>query len=109
MILLYDIVILLFDSVILLYDIVILLFDIVILLFDIVILLYDIVILLFDIVILLYDIVIQGEVLTPLLFCRFDPKRAVEQLRACGVLETIRISAAGFPSRFVYRSYSKYV
>lgn len=30
---------------------------------------------------------------------RFDPKRAVQQLRACGVLETIRISAAGFPSR----------
>uniref|UniRef100_A0A3Q1FN00 Myosin VAa n=1 Tax=Acanthochromis polyacanthus TaxID=80966 RepID=A0A3Q1FN00_9TELE len=28
----------------------------------------------------------------------FDPKRAVQQLRACGVLETIRISAAGFPS-----------
>ena len=30
---------------------------------------------------------------------RFEPKRVVEQLRACGVLETIRISAAGFPSR----------
>ena len=30
---------------------------------------------------------------------RFDPKRAVQQLRACGVLETIRISAAGYPSR----------
>lgn len=29
----------------------------------------------------------------------FDPKRAVQQLRACGVLETIRISAAGYPSR----------
>ncbi len=29
----------------------------------------------------------------------FDPKRAVQQLRACGVLETVRISAAGFPSR----------
>ncbi|KAL1773922.1 unconventional myosin-Vb isoform X2 [Sigmodon hispidus] len=28
----------------------------------------------------------------------FDPKRAVQQLRACGVLETIRISAAGYPS-----------
>lgn len=37
---------------------------------------------------------------------RFDPKRAVQQLRACGVLETIRISAAGYPSRQVlfYRS-----
>jgi len=30
----------------------------------------------------------------------FDPLRAVQQLRACGVLETIRISAAGFPSRY---------
>ena len=29
----------------------------------------------------------------------FDPKRAVQQLRACGVLETVRISAAGYPSR----------
>ncbi|ESO90956.1 hypothetical protein LOTGIDRAFT_122399, partial [Lottia gigantea] len=32
----------------------------------------------------------------------FDSKRAVEQLRACGVLETIRISAAGYPSRWTY-------
>lgn len=40
------------------------------------------------------------------LYIRFDPKRAVQQLRACGVLETIRISAAGYPSRQVlyYRS-----
>ncbi len=30
---------------------------------------------------------------------RFDNERAVQQLRACGVLETVRISAAGFPSR----------
>lgn len=29
----------------------------------------------------------------------YNPQRAVQQLRACGVLETIRISAAGFPSR----------
>ena len=29
----------------------------------------------------------------------FDKKRAVQQLRACGVLETVRISAAGYPSR----------
>uniref|UniRef100_A0A672S8Q8 Unconventional myosin-Vb-like n=1 Tax=Sinocyclocheilus grahami TaxID=75366 RepID=A0A672S8Q8_SINGR len=29
----------------------------------------------------------------------FDSRRAVQQLRACGVLETIRISAAGYPSR----------
>uniref|UniRef100_A0A8C3NQ89 Uncharacterized protein n=1 Tax=Geospiza parvula TaxID=87175 RepID=A0A8C3NQ89_GEOPR len=33
---------------------------------------------------------------------KFDPKRAVQQLRACGVLQTIRISAAGFPSRWSY-------
>jgi len=33
---------------------------------------------------------------------RFDPTRAVQQLRACGVLETIRISAAGYPSRWTY-------
>ena len=33
---------------------------------------------------------------------RFEPKRAVQQLRACGVLETIRISAAGYPSRLVF-------
>ncbi|KAL0965691.1 hypothetical protein UPYG_G00284510 [Umbra pygmaea] len=32
----------------------------------------------------------------------FDPSRAVQQLRACGVLETIRISAAGYPSRWTY-------
>lgn len=31
---------------------------------------------------------------------RFDSRRAVEQLRACGVLETIRISASGYPSRY---------
>lgn len=38
----------------------------------------------------------------PVLWSRsFDPKRAVQQLRACGVLETIRISAAGYPSRYV--------
>ncbi|KAJ8374528.1 hypothetical protein SKAU_G00051080 [Synaphobranchus kaupii] len=33
----------------------------------------------------------------------FDPKRAVQQLRACGVLETIRISAAGYPSSYIGR------
>ncbi|XP_030639969.1 unconventional myosin-Vb [Chanos chanos] len=35
----------------------------------------------------------------------FDPKRAVQQLRACGVLETIRISATGFPSRWTYEEF----
>lgn len=34
--------------------------------------------------------------------CSFDSSRAVQQLRACGVLETIRISAAGYPSRWVF-------
>ncbi|KAL0809792.1 hypothetical protein ABMA28_011288 [Loxostege sticticalis] len=36
---------------------------------------------------------------------QFDAKRAVCQLRACGVLETIRISAAGFPSRWLYQDF----
>ena len=36
---------------------------------------------------------------------RFDPQRAVQQLRACGVLETIRISAAGYPSRWLYKDF----
>ncbi|KFV13425.1 Unconventional myosin-Vb, partial [Tauraco erythrolophus] len=35
----------------------------------------------------------------------FDSRRAVEQLRACGVLETIRISASGYPSRWVYQEF----
>ncbi|XP_071826412.1 unconventional myosin-Va-like isoform X3 [Apostichopus japonicus] len=35
----------------------------------------------------------------------FESKRAVEQLRACGVLETIRISAAGYPSRWTYTEF----
>ncbi|TNN87076.1 Unconventional myosin-Va [Liparis tanakae] len=34
-----------------------------------------------------------------------DPMRAVQQLRACGILETIRISAAGFPSRWTYQEF----
>ncbi|XP_065350238.1 unconventional myosin-Va isoform X2 [Cloeon dipterum] len=35
----------------------------------------------------------------------YNPKRAVQQLRACGVLETIRISAAGYPSRWTYTEF----
>ncbi|KAK1897341.1 Unconventional myosin-Vc [Dissostichus eleginoides] len=35
----------------------------------------------------------------------FDPRRTVQQLRACGVLETILISAAGFPSRWTYEEF----
>lgn len=32
----------------------------------------------------------------------FNPQRSIQQLRACGVLETVRISAAGYPSRWSY-------
>ena len=35
----------------------------------------------------------------------FELHRTVQQLRACGVLETIRISAAGFPSRWLYQEF----
>lgn len=38
-------------------------------------------------------------------FSRFEPQRAVQQLRACGVLETIRLSAAGYPSRWTYNEF----
>uniref|UniRef100_A0A671RI00 Unconventional myosin-Vb n=1 Tax=Sinocyclocheilus anshuiensis TaxID=1608454 RepID=A0A671RI00_9TELE len=38
----------------------------------------------------------------PAIHEQFDSRRAVQQLRACGVLETIRISAAGYPSRWTY-------
>lgn len=35
----------------------------------------------------------------------WDPPKIVQQLRACGVLETVRISAAGFPSRWAYEDF----
>lgn len=35
----------------------------------------------------------------------FNNNRVVEQLRACGVLETIRISAAGYPGRFTFADF----
>ncbi|XP_051894260.1 unconventional myosin-Va-like [Pristis pectinata] len=35
----------------------------------------------------------------------FNPKRVVQQLRACGVLETVRLSAAGYPSRWTYTDF----
>ncbi|XP_004639046.1 unconventional myosin-Vc isoform X2 [Octodon degus] len=39
----------------------------------------------------------------------FDSVRVVQQLRACGVLETIRISAQSYPSRWTYiEFYSRY-
>ncbi|KAI3640240.1 hypothetical protein MIR68_001118 [Amoeboaphelidium protococcarum] len=34
-----------------------------------------------------------------------DSPYVLEQLRACGVLETIRISCAGYPSRFLFRDF----
>uniref|UniRef100_A0A8C2ZV69 Myosin VC n=1 Tax=Cyclopterus lumpus TaxID=8103 RepID=A0A8C2ZV69_CYCLU len=39
----------------------------------------------------------------------YDSRRVVQQLRACGVLETIRISAQSYPSRWTYNEfYSRY-
>lgn len=35
----------------------------------------------------------------------FDNSMVLSQLRACGVLETIRISCAGFPSRWTYNEF----
>ncbi|KAL5257243.1 hypothetical protein ACHWQZ_G012247 [Mnemiopsis leidyi] len=35
----------------------------------------------------------------------FVPTRVVQQLRACGVIETVRISAAGYPSRWSYKEF----
>ena len=42
---------------------------------------------------------------SPLTIRRFDPQRVVQQLRACGILETVQISAAGFPSRWLYEEF----
>ncbi|XP_058836374.1 unconventional myosin-Va isoform X3 [Topomyia yanbarensis] len=36
---------------------------------------------------------------------KWEAPKIVQQLRACGVLETVRISAAGFPSRWTYESF----
>ncbi|KAI7872335.1 P-loop containing nucleoside triphosphate hydrolase protein [Spinellus fusiger] len=36
----------------------------------------------------------------------FDPNMVLSQLRACGVLETIRISCAGYPSRWSYEEFA---
>ncbi|XP_031688697.1 LOW QUALITY PROTEIN: unconventional myosin-Vc-like [Oncorhynchus kisutch] len=45
----------------------------------------------------------------PLWERRYDSKRVVQQLRACGVLETIHISAQSYPSRWTYiEFYSRY-
>ncbi|OLL22261.1 Myosin-2 [Neolecta irregularis DAH-3] len=37
---------------------------------------------------------------------KFEPQMVLNQLRACGVLETIRISCAGFPSRWTYEEFA---
>jgi len=36
----------------------------------------------------------------------FTPQQVLSQLRACGVLETIRISCAGYPSRWTYDEFA---
>ncbi|XP_053683121.1 unconventional myosin-Va isoform X3 [Sabethes cyaneus] len=36
---------------------------------------------------------------------KWEAPKIVQQLRACGVLETVRISAAGFPSRWQYEDF----
>lgn len=37
----------------------------------------------------------------------FNEERAIQQLKACGVYETIRISNNGFPSRWLYKDFAK--
>lgn len=37
----------------------------------------------------------------------FSPQQVLGQLRACGVLETIRISCAGYPTRWVYEEFAE--
>ncbi|KAF7723875.1 Myosin type-2 heavy chain 1 [Apophysomyces ossiformis] len=36
----------------------------------------------------------------------FEPNMVLAQLRACGVLETIRISCAGYPSRWIFEEFA---
>uniref|UniRef100_A0A0N5B614 Myosin motor domain-containing protein n=1 Tax=Strongyloides papillosus TaxID=174720 RepID=A0A0N5B614_STREA len=36
-----------------------------------------------------------------------EPKRSIQQLRACGILETVRLSAAGYPSRMEYEDFGR--
>lgn len=36
----------------------------------------------------------------------FEPQQVLSQLRACGVLETIRISCAGYPSRWTFAEFA---
>ncbi|KAG6865880.1 hypothetical protein C0991_010961 [Blastosporella zonata] len=37
----------------------------------------------------------------------FQPQQVLGQLRACGVLETIRISCAGYPTRWIYEEFAE--
>jgi myosin-5 len=37
----------------------------------------------------------------------FTPQQVLGQLRACGVLETIRISCAGYPTRWTYEEFAE--
>lgn len=37
----------------------------------------------------------------------FQPQQVLGQLRACGVLETIRISTAGYPTRWTYEEFAE--
>ena len=37
----------------------------------------------------------------------FTPHQVLSQLRACGVLETIRISCAGYPTRWTYEEFAE--
>ena len=38
---------------------------------------------------------------------QFEPQQVLSQLRACGVLETIRISCAGYPSRWTFAEFAE--
>ena len=38
---------------------------------------------------------------------KFMPQQVLSQLRACGVLETIRISCAGYPTRWTYEEFAE--
>ena len=40
----------------------------------------------------------------------FDAKHVLSQLKACGILETVKISCSGYPSRWTYEDFaSRYV
>ena len=37
----------------------------------------------------------------------FDSEQVLSQLRACGVLETIKISCAGYPNRWTFEEFAE--